>query len=46
MKIKKQNRAEHANDVMLSFTLSNIGLIETYKENKAQLMKVIQVEKD
>jgi len=39
---KKQNRVSHSNDTLLGFTLMNIGEIETYKDDKEKLKKIIK----
>lgn len=44
-KAKSNNNNYTANEVMLSFTLSKIGLIETCKENKEKLMEIIKPDK-
>lgn len=38
---KKYIGMEHPNDTLLNFTLANIGEIETYKENREKLQKII-----
>ncbi len=45
IKSKKQNRISEPNDALLGFTLENIGEIETYKDDKEKLSKVIQYSK-
>lgn len=41
-KAKKQNRVDNSNDTLLSYTLENIGEIETYKDNKEKLKAIIK----
>ncbi|MDI1255146.1 MAG: hypothetical protein PSV16_03515 [Flavobacterium sp.] len=43
IKIKKENHSQKANGTLLSYTLANIGEIETYFENPMQLQKIITV---
>lgn len=42
---KKQNKLEKPNNTMLLFTLSNIGEVETYKEDKEKLKQIIRPRK-
>ncbi len=42
-KAKKENRQETANQTLLSFTLANVGLIETYKHDGEKLQEIIRV---
>ncbi len=42
VKAKEQNHIDNSNNTMLSFTLSNIGEIETYGEDKNKMAKLIQ----
>jgi hypothetical protein len=44
IKAKKQNHLDNSNDTMLSFTLSNIGEIETYGNDNTKMTKLIQPE--
>jgi hypothetical protein len=39
---KKQNRISEPNQTLLSFTLENIGQIETYKDDTEKLKKIIK----
>ena len=43
IKAKKQNHIDNSNDTMLTFTLSNIGEIETYGEENTKMTKLIQL---
>jgi hypothetical protein len=45
MKIKDQNHFERANETLLSFTLSNVGEIETYIDNSERLKRIITLKK-
>ena len=45
MKAKKENRQDSPNSVLLSYTLANIGEIETYKNDKEALRKIIKSKK-
>jgi hypothetical protein len=38
---KQQNRLNYINDILLSYTLANIGQIEAYQNNKIKLQEVI-----
>lgn len=42
VKAKKQNRISESNQTLLSFTLHNIGEIETYKEDTEKLKRIIK----
>ena len=42
LKAKKENRVNYSNSTLLSFTLGNIGKIETYKDNKEELKEIIK----
>ena len=42
IKAKKQNRIAEPNETLLSFTLENIGQIETYKEDSEKLKQIIK----
>ena len=42
IKAKKQNRSDYPNDVLLAYTLENIGEIETYKDDREKLKRIIQ----
>ena len=42
IKSKKQNRIAEPNETLLSFTLENIGQIETYKEDTEKLKQIIK----
>lgn len=42
IKSKKQNRIAEPNETLLSFTLENIGQIETYKEDPEKLKQIIK----
>jgi hypothetical protein len=42
---KKENKLEYSNNTLLSFTLGNIGEIETYKEDKERLKQIIRSRK-
>ena len=42
LKAKKQNHLENANDALLSFTLSNIGEIETYGTDMEKMSRLIE----
>ena len=42
IKAKKQNHLDNSNETMLSFTLSNIGEIETYGNDNTKLTMLIQ----
>lgn len=42
-KAKKQNRVDNSNDTLLSYTLENIGEIETYKADNEKLKNIIRV---
>lgn len=42
IKAKTQNKVDHANDTLLSYTLGHIGEIETYKDNKEKLNEIIR----
>jgi hypothetical protein len=42
IKSKKQNRIDEPNETLLSFTLENIGQIETYKEDTEKLKQIIK----
>lgn len=44
-KAKKQNRMEFLNTALMSFTIANIGQIETYKNDKQELLKIITPKK-
>ncbi len=41
-KAKKDNRLDTSNNTLLSYTLGNIGEIETYKDNKEKLKDIIK----
>lgn len=41
-KSKKQNHATHLNEVLLAYTHSNIGSIESYKSDKIKLQELIK----
>ncbi len=43
IKAKKQNHYEHSNDALISYTLTHIGRIETYKSDKEKLREVINM---
>ncbi|MES2478858.1 MAG: hypothetical protein V4561_07215 [Bacteroidota bacterium] len=42
LKAKRQNHVSYSNDTMLSFTLSNIGELETYGNDKTKLRTLIK----
>ncbi|PWS29406.1 hypothetical protein DHW03_06200 [Pedobacter yonginense] len=42
---KKENRIDSSNKTLLSFTLSNIGKIEAYKDDKGKLQEIIELKK-
>lgn len=42
VKAKKENRINTPNSTLLSFTLGNIGAIETYKTDKEKLVEIIK----
>ncbi len=42
-KAKKENKLEAANGALLSYTLSKIGAIETYKDNPEKLKQIIEI---
>ena len=44
-KAKRENRIDNSNDTLLSFTLSNIGEIEAYKNDKEKLKEIIKLRK-
>ena len=46
LKAKKENRIDNSNSTLLSFTVENIGGIETYKDNEEKLKEIIKVKKD
>lgn len=41
IRAKKQNKINDPNNTLLSYTLSHIGRIETYKNNKEKLQEII-----
>jgi hypothetical protein len=43
---KKDNRLDTSNNTLLSYTLGNIGEIETYKDNKEKLQEIIKRRKN
>jgi hypothetical protein len=45
LKAKKENRLDVSNNTLLSYTLANIGELETYKENKDKLKEIIKPKK-
>ena len=45
MKIKGQNHFERPNETLLSFTLSNVGEIESYSDNFEKLKRIITLKK-
>jgi hypothetical protein len=45
-KAKKDNRLDSSNNTLLSYTLGNIGEIETYKDNKEKLKDIIKRRKN
>jgi hypothetical protein len=45
-KARKQNRVDHANDVLLSYMQAHIGRIEAYKDDRNKLKQVIQVQQN
>ena len=42
IKAKTQNKVDHSNDTLLSYTLGHIGEIEIYKNNKEKLNEIIR----
>lgn len=44
-KAKQQNRLENSNEALLSYTLGNIGEIETYKDDKERLLDILKSKK-
>ncbi len=42
IKAKKQNHSDNSNDTMLSFTLSNIGELETFGNNNIKMTELIK----
>lgn len=42
IKSKKENRIAESNSTLISFTLQNVGLIETYKEDSEKLKQIIK----
>ncbi len=44
-KAKQENRIDTSNNMLLSFTLENIGEIETYKDDKEKLKEIIKPKK-
>jgi hypothetical protein len=44
-KAKQENRIDNSNNTLLSFTLGNIGEIETYKDDKEKLKEIIKPKK-
>ena len=44
IKYKKTNHSDTPNDFLRSYTLSKIGEIETYKDNKEKLQQIISVD--
>lgn len=42
IKAKTNNRLDYSNDALLSYTLGVIGEIETYKDNRDELKKIIR----
>ena len=44
-KARKEHRLDISNDTLLSFTLRNIGEIETYKDNQEKLSEIIKIKK-
>ena len=45
-KAKKENRLDTSNNALLSYTLRNIGEIETYKDNNEKLCNIIKTRKN
>lgn len=43
IKAKSHNHMDSPNETLLSFTLSNIGEIETYGDDKSKMNKLIQL---
>lgn len=46
LRAKRKNRVDTSNETLLSFTLANIGEIETYKDDKEKLKQIITPRKN
>jgi hypothetical protein len=42
IKAKKENRNENQNNILLNYTLANIGYIESFKDNNEKLNQLIK----
>ena len=45
LKAKRENRLDNSNSTLLSFTLGNIGKLETHKDNEEELKEIISAKK-